>query len=134
MKDVTVPAVCPSMFYTVTPCRVVDTRDPTSAWGGPALTGGTQRAFSFAGRCGIPATARSVALTLAVTQPTAPGDLSLFPAGTTPPLVSAINYRAGQTRANNAIAALSAAGSLAVYCNQGGGTVHVILDVTGYFE
>jgi hypothetical protein len=73
-------------------------------------------------------------LSFAVTQPTAPGDLSLFPAGTPAPLVSAINYRAGQTRANNAIVGLSGAGALAVYCNQGSGTVHVILDVNGYFE
>ena len=135
-SSLTVPilAVCPAMFHTVPPCRVVDTRDPAGAWGGPALSGGAQRTFPFTGRCGIPASARSVALTLAVTQPTAPGDLSLFPAGTTPPLVSAINYRAGQTRANNAIVALSGAGSLAVYCNQASGTVHLILDVSGYFE
>jgi hypothetical protein len=123
-----------ALFFTVEPCRVVDTRGTTGPWGGPALSAGTQRTFTFVGRCNIPPTARAVALSFAVTQPTAPGDLSLFPAGTPAPLVSAITYRAGQTRANNAIVGLSGAGALAVYCNQGSGTVHVILDVNGYFE
>jgi hypothetical protein len=121
-------------FFTVEPCRVVDTRDPAGPWGGPALSAATQRIFTFVGRCNIPPTARAVALSFAVTQPTAPGDLSLFPGGSPQPLVSAINYRAGQTRANNAIVALSGAGTLAVYCNQSSGTVHVILDVSGYFQ
>ena len=55
-------------------------------------------------------------------------------AGSPVPLVSAINYGAGQTRANNAIAPLSADGRLAVRCVQATGGVHVILDVNGYFE
>jgi hypothetical protein len=134
MKDVTIVPVCPAAFFTVEPCRVIDTRDPAGPWGGPALSAATQRIFTFVSRCNIPPTARAVALILAVTQPTAPGDLSLFPGGSPQPLVSAVNYRAGQTRASNAIVALSGAGTLAVYCNQSSGTVHVILDVSGYFE
>jgi streptogramin lyase len=38
---------------------------------------------------------------------------------------------AGQTRANNAILALSGSGAFSVYCFQGVGTTHLILDVTG---
>jgi hypothetical protein len=37
-------------------------------------------------------------------------------------------------RANNAVVALSDLGGLAVRCNQPSGTVHFVLDVTGYFE
>lgn len=134
MKDVTVPTVCPAVFFTLPPCRVVDTRLPVDPWGGPALAASTERVFTFVGRCNIPPTARSVALSIAATQSSAGGDLSLFPGGVTRPLVSAVNYAAGQTRSSNAIVALSGAGALAVYCNQGSGTVHVILDVSGYFE
>jgi len=50
------------------------------------------------------------------------------------PLVSTINYRAGQTRANDAVAVLGAAGDLTVHCDQGAGTAHLILDVNGYFQ
>jgi len=48
--------------------------------------------------------------------------------------VSSINYVAGQTRANNAIAPLNGLGELAVRCSQASGTAHFILDVNGYFE
>ena len=58
----------------------------------------------------------------------------MHPAGTQVPFISSINYLAGQTRGNNAIAPLSADGKLAVYCAQASGTVHFILDVNGYFE
>jgi hypothetical protein len=64
----------------------------------------------------------------------AAGDLRLYPAGTGLPLVSAINYRSGQTRANNAVTPLGAAGDLTVHVDQPSGAVHVILDVSGYFQ
>ncbi len=122
-------------FYTLAPCRVVDTRNPNGPLGGPALSAGGDRVFAFAGQCGIPSTARSVAINIAVTQPTpSPGFLSFYPGGTSLPLVSTLNYRSGQTRANNAIVSLGAAGDVAVHCGQATGTVHVIIDVSGYFQ
>jgi len=120
-------------FYTVTPCRTVDTRDPLL--GGPSpVAAGADGLFTLAGACGIPLTAKAISLNLTVTQPTAQGNVRVFPAGTPLPLVSTVNYVAGQTRANNAIASLSASGQVAVRCSQASGTVHVVLDVNGYFE
>jgi len=87
-----------------------------------------------AGQCGIPATARALSLNVTVTQPGAAGDLRFFPGGSVVPLVSTINYRAGQSRANSAVAVLGAAGDLTVLCDQGAGTVQLILDVNGYFQ
>jgi hypothetical protein len=121
-------------FFSVPPCRIVDTRGSTGTFGGPALVAGADRVFPLAGQCGIPATAQAVAVNLTVTQATAQGNLRLYPAGVAPPLVSSINYVAGQTRANNAIAALNSLGELAVRCSQASGTAHFILDVNGYFE
>jgi len=121
-------------FYTVAPCRVADTRNALGPLGGPALTGGSSRAFRIGGQCGVPVGARAVSLNVAVTQPSAAGDLRLYPAATAQPLVSSLNFSAGQTRANNAIASASATGEIAVGCAQGpGNTVHLILDVNGYF-
>ena len=66
-----------------------------------------------------------------VTQTGGQGHVLLYPGGTPPPLVSAINFRAGQTRANNAIVPLGTGGALAV---QSAAPTHFILDVNGYFE
>jgi hypothetical protein len=120
-------------FYTLTPCRILDTRDPAGPWGGPALAAGATRVFTIANRCSVPLAAKSVSVNVTVTQPTAPGHLILFPGGT-PPGVSTINFRAGQTRANNAIVPLSASGTLSVADGQTTGTTHFILDVNGYFQ
>jgi glucose/arabinose dehydrogenase len=121
-------------FYTVTPCRVLDTRDPAGPWGGPALAAGSDRAFAIGGRCGIPATARAVSINVTVTAPTDLGHLVLFPAGGAPPTTSAINFRPGQTRANNAIVTLGPAGDIVVRTGMATGSVQFILDVDGYFD
>jgi hypothetical protein len=121
-------------FHTVDPCRVIDTRSPTGPSGGPALVAGADRSFTIVGTCGIPPTAKAVSLNIAVTAPSAAGNLRLHPAATTVPLASAINYTAGQTRANNLIVQLNALGRIGVYCAQASGTVHFILDVNGYLQ
>jgi uncharacterized repeat protein (TIGR01451 family) len=121
-------------YFTVTPCRIVDTRaTPNGPLAGPALVAGAFRLFTLAPNCGIPSTARAVSLNVTVTQPTGAGDLRLYPAGSAAPLVSTINWGAGQTRANNAVAVLSPTG-LAVQCDQATGSVHLVLDVNGYFQ
>ncbi len=124
----------PPDFYTVTPCRLVDTRNPIGALGGPALVASAQRIFSLAGVCGVPADARAVSLNLTVTQPLTTGDLRMFPADqTVAPVTSAINFAPGQTLANNIILAVDATGSIKVQ-NDAQGTVHLILDINGYFK
>jgi hypothetical protein len=88
----------------------------------------------MAGSCGIPTEADAVAVNVTVTQPTAPGHLTIYPLGAPLPLASTINYSAGQTRANNAIVGLGTDDSIAVTCGQGSGTAHFIVDVVGYFR
>ncbi|MGH9368723.1 MAG: virginiamycin B lyase family protein [Thermoanaerobaculia bacterium] len=126
--------IAPASLYTLTPCRVLDTRGAPGPLGGPALEAGKTRNFVLVGRCGIPESVSAVALNVTVTQPTAAGDLRLFPAGAFLPLVSTINYRAGQTRANNAVVGLGGSGDLGVRCDQASGSVHMIVDVNGYFR
>ncbi len=124
----------PMALYTVPPCRLLDTRDPNGPFGALPLWANSHRYVPAVDLCGIPSTARAVSVNLTVTEPTTDGNLRLFPALTPLPNASSINYSAGQTRANNAVVALSGFGSLDVFCAQASGTAHVILDVNGYFE
>lgn len=120
-------------FFTVTPCRVLDTRDPDGPFGGPALAAGATRDFIILGHCNIPIGALAVFGNVTITGPTAPGHLTIFPAGTPQPVVSTINFQPGQTRANNGIFVLGSNGAISVVDGQPAGTVHFILDVAGYF-
>ena len=121
-------------FYTLTPCRLADTRGASGPYGGPALQAGATRSFVVVGRCGLPVEADAIAVNVTVTQPTAPGHVIIYPLGVALPSTSTINYSAGQTRANNAIVQVGANGSIAATCGQGSGTTHFIIDVVGYFR
>ncbi|HVT60281.1 MAG TPA: glycoside hydrolase family 44 protein [Thermoanaerobaculia bacterium] len=124
-------------FYTVAPCRAFDTRNAAGPYGGPALGGGAARTLDLAGQCGIPAGARAVALNLTVVQPTAAGGLSAYAGGTFAPPGSAISFGPGQVRANLAVLPLSQDGNAALTIQgdlPAGQSVHVLLDVTGYFQ
>jgi streptogramin lyase len=121
-------------FFTVTPCRVADTRGPTGPYGAPSLVAHADRTFVIAGQCGIPSSAAAVAFNFTITNPSGGGDIRVFPAGSGLPLVSTMNWSAGQTRANNGVEALGAAGDITVHVDQPGGTVDFIIDVTGYFQ
>ena len=120
-------------YFTLSPCRVVDTRDPVGPAGGPALSSGGSRTFQLSGKCGIPANATAVSLNLTVTGPTSIGFLLLFPTGAPPPATSAINYSKGETRANDGVFLLGTGGQVDVRCGQISGTTHAIIDVSGYF-
>ncbi len=122
-------------FYTVSPCRVVDTRNATGPYGGPSLATGASRTFAVAGQCGIPATAKAAALNVTVVSPTTgPGFLTVYPAGAPLPLASMLNYNQGAIRANNAIIQLGSGGSITVFCGQGSGTADLVIDTVGYFQ
>jgi hypothetical protein len=120
-------------YFTVVPCRVIDTRDPDGPLAGPALQPSSQRTFTVGGTCGIPVGAKAISINIGVTQPANEGDLRLFPANVAAPVVSVINFGPGQTRSNNAVLPLDAAGAFKVQTDSLG-TVHMFLDVNGYFQ
>ena len=135
------PAVIPPLppaadFFTVTPCRLVDTRNAASPTGGPALSPGATRNFPVTGGvCGIPSTAIAISANLTVTQPAAQGYLVLYPGDAAgPPLMSSINFQPGVTRANNAIVLLATNGGTINVNNGSAGAVHFVLDVNAYFQ
>jgi hypothetical protein len=119
-------------FYTVNPCRLVDTRQAD----GPALQASVvDRTFVVTGTCGIPITAKALAVNVGVASPAATGFLTLYPADQTAPNTSTINFSPDLVRTNNAIVVLATDGSGGLTVKNGSaGTVHFILDVFGYFE
>jgi hypothetical protein len=123
-----------SDLYTLTPCRLADTRDAPGASGGPALAANSTRAFPAAGACGVPADAKAVLLNVTVVGQTDVGNLRLYPAGAPVPLASTINFVAGQTRANNAIIPLGVSGQVGVRCGMPTGSTHFVMDVFGYMK
>ncbi|HEX6085125.1 MAG TPA: SMP-30/gluconolactonase/LRE family protein [Thermoanaerobaculia bacterium] len=115
-----------TMLYIVTPCRVADTR------GGAAIAHAETRNVPVAGVCGIPSDAKAIVANVTAVAPATDGWLALWPAGTTWGGTSAMNYRIGRTRANNATVPLSNTGTLSVL--NSGGPQHVVIDVTGYYR
>jgi hypothetical protein len=124
----------PYQFYAVAPCRVVDTRGATSTNGGPALGQNSQRDFAIRGNCGVPTSAKAVSLNVTITAASTTSFITLWPSGSARPLVSTINFTQNDPAlANGAIVGVSTASSdLSVYNSSG--NVHLILDVTGYFQ
>lgn len=121
-------------FFTLTPCRLLDTRQPGD---GPALANGTTATLALYGHCGIPETAKALAVNVTATQSTGSGHLILWAGDAAAPVASTINFGFGRTRANNAVLPLASNADGTVKLASavsGNGTVHVILDVLGYFE
>lgn len=135
-------AIGPLQLYSTTPCRVVDTRwQPPGTNRAPSLVNMQTRNFQITGLCGVPSTAKAAVLNVTIADPTHSGYLIVYPYGTTRPLVSNINWAVGEyALANGAITPITT-GSLNVSVfselygvASGGGSVNVILDVTGYFD
>jgi PKD repeat protein len=134
---VTAPPVssAPTGFYSVSPCRAIDTRSQNGLQGGPSLVASGVRIFPLAGTCGIPSNAISVSANVTVVNPAAQGQLRIYPGNTAPPVASAISFRASRTRANNGVVVLATDGTGTIGVkNDATGSVHFVVDINGYFK
>ncbi len=118
-------------FYTVPPCRLVDTVNTAGPLGGPDIPANGTRSFAVGGRCGISSAAEAVTVNVTVV-PVSLGNIAFAGAGSPKPPTSTINFRPGVTRANNAILPLGQAGGLTAFATTSGST-RLVIDVTGYF-
>ncbi len=122
-------------FYTLPPCRIVDTRNgPPGPYAQPALAASATRNFQLTGQCGVPATARAAVVNQTAVNATAAGYLVSYAAGQSLPGTVNVLFSAAQTRANNAIVAIGTNGEISVYCGMATGQTDFVLDVSGYFE
>ncbi|HEX3126214.1 MAG TPA: S8 family serine peptidase [Thermoanaerobaculia bacterium] len=120
-----------SDFYTLPPCRLVDTRTSYP------LQSGQSRSFPAFGHCGIPSTATALMLNVTAIGSTGNGSMTLYPDNLSVPVANTINFQTGLTRANSAVIRLSTDGEgrVGVFPTVAGdGVVHLVLDVAGYFE
>jgi outer membrane protein assembly factor BamB len=120
-------------FHTLAPCRLLDTRLPGQ---GPALASGADRVLdTVAAGCGLPASVKALALNLTAVSPGATGHLTAWPAGAAVAPTSAVNFVAGRTVAGNAVLGVAPGGRLALRATLAtDATVHLVVDVVGWFE
>jgi hypothetical protein len=120
-------------FTPVTPCRVVDTRNPNGQFGGPAIQGGTSRSFAIPeGACEIPSNAWGYSLNVTVVPSGPLGYLTVWPTSEVQPTVSNLNSADGRVKAN-AVTVLGTADGAAVSVFASDRT-DVILDISGYYS
>ncbi len=124
-----------TFFYTLPPCRVVDTRNASGPYGGPAIPPGNQRIFTITGRCGVPATAKAVSGNVTAVTPSSNGAFQLFSGDDQPGVPTTISFAAGKTRANNVVLKLAGSGSGTLgVASTASGPVHLVIDINGYFQ
>ena len=132
----------PYSFFPLTPCRVVDTRNPVGPQGGPSLAANTIRSFTIINinSCGVPSTAQAAAINITAIQASDNGDLRIFPYLSSVPLASVINFSTVDfALANGAIIPLANIGGIDISVQtdmppSSTGHVHFVVDVTGYFQ
>ena len=128
------------LFNGLAPARILDTRDGTGNGGTIRALGGgatlnlqvTGSLTHFGASSGVPASGVSaVVLNVTVANASQASYLTVYPAGTAPPVTSNLNFTAGQTVANRVIVKLGAGGAITIF--NAGGNVNVIADVNGWF-
>ncbi|HZF13059.1 MAG TPA: M12 family metallo-peptidase [Thermoanaerobaculia bacterium] len=125
----------PLSFFTLSPCRLIDTRNPNGPLGGPVMAAGTQRTFTLTGVCGVPAGAKTLSTNVTITGSSGGGFLSFYSGNGLPFGTSNLSFAAGQTRACNTMLELASDGSGTIgLLNGSNGAVQVIVDVNGYFK
>ncbi len=121
-------------YFPVSPCRVVDTRDPSFSanLGPPALPAGLSRNFPLlSGTCGLPAEAQAYSLNVTAIPATASiSYLTAWPTGQAQPVVSTLNATTGTVTANAAIVRSGTSGNISVYST---GPANLVIDVSGYY-
>lgn len=132
------PVPTATRWFPLTPCRVIDTRLANGALGGPVLSANQTRTFDVTtspATCGIPSDAVSLTGNVTVESAQQPGEIRAWPGDAPWTGTSALSFRAGLTRANNVHLKLASGGAGTInVTNASSGTVHLILDVNGYYR
>jgi Right handed beta helix region len=128
----TYDAVVGADYTPVAPVRILDTRYGTGVARAGAIPGRGKLTLSIPAIDGVPAADISaVVMNVTVTEPTAPGDLTVYPGDGTPPGTSNLNFTVGQTVPNLVTVQLS--GGKVSFHNASAGPVQVVADLSGFY-
>ena len=137
--DASPPSFTPTAasYVALVPARLLDTRtDPSSSTvdggglGAGLAAAGSVTEIQVTGRAGVPADAAAAALNVTVTEAQGGGFVTVFPCGSPRPTASTLNFVAGSTIPNGAIAKIGVNGKICLYANN---ATHLIADIAGYF-
>jgi hypothetical protein len=112
-------------FYPVSPCRVLDSRNPA---GTPPFTG-TINVNEIASGCASATAAQAYVFNATVAPPAPLGYLTLWPEGSAQPVVSTLNAIDGSVTSNMAIVPANG-NAVSAFAD---GATYLILDTSGYF-
>ena len=119
-----------STYASVSPTRVLDTRDGTGAGTtAPVGPGGT---ITLGLLAKVPETATAVVLNVTGVTPTASTFVTVYPAGITRPTTSNLNLAPGDIRPIQVTVMLGANRSVSLYNNAG--NTHLVADLAGYYS
>ncbi|MCL2090405.1 MAG: N-acetylmuramoyl-L-alanine amidase [Micrococcales bacterium] len=113
-------------FVPVTPARLLDTRTT-----GQSLGQGSRLDLKVAGVRGVPADAKAVALNVTAVHASIPTFIRAWPAGAADPGTSMLNVDPSATTAAATVVGVGGEGKVSLRNNAG--SVHLIVDVTGYY-
>jgi len=129
-----------SKYTPITPCRIVDTRNA-----GGKLAANTTRSYIAAGAggftpqggasggCGIPSAATAVQVTITAVSATGPGYLRAYPASTTAPGATFLNYTNTFNTSGSGSVTLGNSGGHDFKISNYVRATHVVVDVQGYY-
>ena len=128
-------------FFPLNPGRIMDTRAGVVLSGlTGAFVGSTgvtnTRTLDTDGHWGIPLDAKAMTGNLAITAPAKAGHITIM-LSTSDPQTASLNFPAGDTRSNGITVPVTNPGGdllMHYHTSTNGGTVHLILDATGYFK
>lgn len=116
-----------AMLQPLSPTRIVDTR---SNLGATRLVGGLAKRIQITGTGGVPAGSEAVSANFTVTEASGPGYLTVWNCSPERPVVSTLNFGAGDAVPNGASVPLDGNGGLCVFANM---AADLVVDVNGYY-
>ena len=123
-------------FVPLSPSRILDTRHAIGVATTTPVAGQSSIQVQVTGVGGVPATGvGAVVLNVTVTQPTWEGFVTAYPTGEPRPVVSNVNFSAGQTVPNLVTVKVGAGGQVTLFNGQfeAARTLHLVADVAGYY-
>ncbi|MBS2011717.1 MAG: hypothetical protein JST00_02290 [Deltaproteobacteria bacterium] len=114
-----------SLFYPVTPCRVVDTRLTNQT-----IAAVSSITVSIPASCGVAGNATAYSYNVTAVPKGPVGYVTTWPAGTTMPVASTLNAPSGAVTANGAIVAAGPLRATSIFADA---ATDIVIDINGYF-